>query len=161
MLRLDINFLFTIINLLILFVLMYIFLLKPVRKIIELRQEAVDKGFKEADEAKAAAHELEGEYKKSLENIQEEKRTVLQDASKKADEDYHRIINDANEKAKQIREDARLEGENQKRQILLKAEKEIADMVVDATAKVVAGYSAKEDSDKLYNKFLDKAGEKQ
>ncbi|MDO5403487.1 MAG: F0F1 ATP synthase subunit B [Eubacteriales bacterium] len=161
MLRLDINFLFTIINLLILFALMYIFLLKPVRKIIELRQEEVDKGFKEADEAKMTAHKLEGEYKQSVEKIQEEKRIVLQEASKKADEDYHRIINDANEKAKQIKEDARLEGENQKRQILLKADKEIADMVVSATAKVIAGYSSKEDSGELYNKFLDKAGEKQ
>ena len=40
-----------------------------------------------------------------------------------------------------------------------KAEKEIADMVVDAAAKVVAGNSADANS-ALYDTFLNKAGDK-
>lgn len=160
MLRVDINLLFTIINLLILFVLMYIFLLKPVRKIIEQRQETIDQQFKDAEDAKMSAHELESKYHKSMEEIKEEKRRVLQEASRKADMDYHRIIDDANGKAKQIKEEAQLEGENQKKQILLKAEKEIADMVVDATVKVVSSNRNLDVDAALYNKFLDKAGDK-
>lgn len=49
MLQLDVwNVLFTIINLLILFVLMRIFLYKPVQKIIAKRQEEADRQFGEA-----------------------------------------------------------------------------------------------------------------
>ena len=160
MLRIDINLLFTVINLLVLFGLMYFLLFKPVRKIIAQRQEAVDQQFKEAEDAKASAQELEAKYQKSMDEIKEEKRQVLQDASRKADSDYHRIIDDAKTTAQQIKDDATLEGENQKKQILLKAEKEIADMVVDATAKVVAGNTSTEANASLYNKFLDKAGDK-
>ena len=48
MLQLDVwNVLFTIINLLILFVLMRIFLYKPVQKIIAKRQEEADRQFGE------------------------------------------------------------------------------------------------------------------
>ena len=46
-----------------------------------------------------------------------------------------------------------------KRQILKKAEKEIADMVVDAAAKVVASNS-KDTNAALYDTFLNKAGDK-
>lgn len=41
MLRLDINLVFTIINLIVLFVLMRIFLFKPVNNIIAKREEAI------------------------------------------------------------------------------------------------------------------------
>ena len=53
------------------------------------------------------------------------------------------------------------EAENQKTQILKKAEKEIADMVVDAAVKVVGKNSGADVDSSLYNEFLDKAGDKQ
>ena len=56
--------------------------------------------------------------------------------------EYQRIVADAHKTAAQIKDDAEAEAVMQKEQILKKAEKEIADMVVDAAAKVVAGNSA-------------------
>ena len=52
MLRVDWNLLLTIINLLLLFVLMRIFLFKPVQKIIAARQEEADRQINEAGESK-------------------------------------------------------------------------------------------------------------
>ena len=67
MLRLDWNLLFTVINLLLLFVLMKIFLFKPVQKIIAARQAEADKQFdeaaaKQADEICVARRCLFGAY---------------------------------------------------------------------------------------------------
>ena len=45
MLRLDWNLLFTVINLLLLFVLMKMFLFKPVQKILDERQAEADRQF--------------------------------------------------------------------------------------------------------------------
>ena len=57
MLRLDINLVFTIINLLVLYFLMKKFLFKPVNNIIAQREEAIKKQFDDADEAqKKGAH---------------------------------------------------------------------------------------------------------
>ena len=61
--------------------------------------------------------------------------------------------------ASQIKDDAEAEAISQKEQILKKAEKEIADMVVDAAAKVVGSNSADTNA-ALYDTFLNKAGDK-
>ena len=152
MLRVDWNLLLTIINLLLLFVLMRIFLFKPVQKIIAARQE-------EADESKQAAEEARKQYEASLANAEETKKQVLQEARQTADAEYKRIVSDAEKTAKQVKEDAITDAENQKAQILKKAEKEIADMVVDATVKVVGEKKGADVDNALYDKFLDKAGD--
>ena len=152
MLRVDWNLLLTIINLLLLFVLMRIFLFKPVQKIIAARQE-------EADERKQAAEEARKQYEASLANAEETKKQVLQEARQTADAEYKRIVSDAEKTAKQVKEDAITDAENQKAQILKKAEKDIADMVVDATVKIVGEKKGADVDNALYDKFLDKAGD--
>ena len=153
MLRLDWNLLFTVINLLLLFVLMKIFLFKPVQKIIAARQAEADKQFDEAAAKQAEADGLKAQYAKSIASVEEEKSKAMQETMKKADAEYQRIVGDAESKA--------VEAENQKTQILKKAEKEIADMVVDAAVKVVGKNSGADVDSSLYNEFLDKAGDKQ
>ena len=155
MLRLDWNLLFTVINLLLLFVLMKIFLFKPVQKIIAARQAEADKQFDEAAAKQAEADGLKAQYAKSIASVEEEKSKAMQETMKKADAEYQRIVGDAESKAKQIKEDAAVEAENQKTQI------EIADMVVDAAVKVVGKNSGADVDSSLYNEFLDKAGDKQ
>ena len=146
MLRLDWNILFTVINLILLFIAMRVFLFKPVRKIIAARQEEAEK--------------LKTQYTESLANAEKEKAQTLQTARKNADKEYQRIISDAESVAKQMKADAKAEAENQKTQILKKAEKEIADMVVDAAVKVVGEKSGSGTDHALYNEFIDKAGDR-
>ena len=95
MLRVDWNLLLTIINLLLLFVMMRIFLFKPVQKIIAARQAEADRQFKEADESKQAAEEARKQYEASLANAEETKKQVLQEARQTADAEYKRIVSDA------------------------------------------------------------------
>lgn len=123
MLRVDWNLLLTIINLLLLFVLMRIFLFKPVQKIIAARQEEADRQFKEAGESKQAAEEARKQYEASLANAEEAKKQVLQEARQTADAEYKRIVSDAEKTAKQVKEDAITDAENQKAQILKKQKK--------------------------------------
>ena len=156
MLQLDVwNVLFTIINLLILFVLMRIFLYKPVQKIIAKRQEEADRQFGEAAAKQSEAEELKTKYQAVLSDAENEKKKVVSEARKTADEEYQRIVADAHKTASQIKDDAEAEAISQKEQIL----KEIADMVVDAAAKVVASNS-KDTNAALYDTFLNKAGDK-
>ena len=157
MLRLDWNLLFTVINLLLLFVLMKIFLFKPVQKIIAARQAEADKQFDEAAAKQAEADGLKAQYAKSIASVEEEKSKAMQETMKKADAEYQRIVGDAESKAKQIKEDAAVEAENQKTQILKKAEKEIADMVVKSAEKLLVVGSTPESDKALYDTYLDTA----
>lgn len=158
MLRVDINLVFTIINLLILFIALRIFLFKPVQKIIAQRQADADKEFDDAAKEKEEAAKLKAEYEKTIENANTEKKIVISDARKTANKEYQRIIDDANNQAKVIREEAIRDANTQKDRIIGNAKQEIADLVVNATEKIIA---SKDGVDKdIYDKFLDKAGDK-
>ncbi len=157
MLKVDINLLFTAINLLVLYILMRLFLFKPIHKILKERQDIVDKNLADADAARANALELERQHSESMEGIAQERRAVLDQARKEAFQEYERIVADASHQAENVIEDARAEAEKQKADILRKAHSEITDMVIAATAKVVSG--SVQDDPGLYDKFLEKAGE--
>ena len=116
---------------------MRIFLFKPVQNIIAKRQEEADKQLLEAAQKQEAAAVLEQKYSDTLNNIEEEKKKALSEARKDADTAYQKIIDDAKKKA----------------------EKEIADMVVSAATKVVAGTDNVSADNSLYDEFLNKAGE--
>lgn len=156
MLKVDINLLFEVINLLVLFIAFRLVLFKPVQKIIAQRQEEADKEYKEAVAAKEDAVAKKTEYENSLLTIENERKNVLSKARKSANEEYVKIVEDANVKAQKIHEEAKISAEHEKQQILKKVESDIADMVVDATSKIIAGNT---DNKALYDEFINKAGE--
>ena len=73
--------------------------------------------------------------------------------------DLQRLVFIPYDTCRLCKDDAEAEAISQKEQILKKAEKEIADMVVDAAAKVVGSNSADTNA-ALYDTFLNKAGDK-
>ena len=74
MLKLDINLVFTVINLLIIYFILSKFLFKPVKNILAKRQEEIDKQYAEAEEAKTQAGALRQQYEACVKGIDEEKR---------------------------------------------------------------------------------------
>ena len=84
MLRLDWNLLFTVINLLILYVLMKRFLFKPVNEILEKRQREEDARLSAAEEAKNSALKSKEEYEASIKNAEQEKAQIVTKAREEA-----------------------------------------------------------------------------
>ena len=160
MLKLDINLLFTVINLLILYFIVRKFLFKPVQKILDARQAEIDGQYADAKEAQAAAQELKKQYETSRSNIVEEKETLLNEAREKAGQEYEKILDDARAKADKIVEDARKDADAEQLKRRQQAQEEIADLVMAATAKIVASKQNAEADRELYNQFIAKTGEK-
>ena len=84
MLRLDINIVWTILNLLIIFAIVKIFLIKPIHKILDARQAEIDKQYADAKAAQDSADELKTKYEASLSGVQAEKESILNEARGKA-----------------------------------------------------------------------------
>jgi len=161
MLKIELwNIIFTVINVLLLLLIVRIFLIKPIRKIIAKRQEEADEQFEAAALKQSEADELKNRYETALMDTEAEKKQILIDTRKTANDEYRRIIKDANEEAKGIRDTAVTEAKEEKTEILNSAKKEIADMVVDAVSKVVSGDSTDANA-AIYDTFLEKAGDKQ
>ena len=160
MLTVNINLIFTVINLLLLAVALRIFLYKPVQKIIEQRKQEADAEYLKAEEKQKEADEQKEKYTQSLQELEEEKKETLRTARKNADAEYQRIVGNAESKAIDIKSDAQIQAESMRQQVLKRAERQIADMVLEATAKMTGAASEGKDiNSSLYDEFLDKAGQ--
>ncbi|MDD6022858.1 MAG: ATP synthase F0 subunit B [Oscillospiraceae bacterium] len=157
MLSVDIDLLWTVINILVLCLLVKLFLLKPVHRILDERQALVDKQLSDADAAKAEADAMVAQQQEFRKNLEAEKKQAMDESSQKAMEVYNEIISNANNDAKNIIKKAETEAERQKQKILKEAQGEIRSLVLEATARVV-GVSPASDS-ALYDQFIEKAGE--
>ncbi len=153
MLSVDINLLFTIINILVLCVLVRIFLFKPVHKILEERQKLVDKDLADAAAAKAEAAALEEQHRAFLADLDTQRAKAMEESTASANAAYNQIVATANDKARSIVKNAELQAERQKEDVMRQAQSEIRDLVLTATAKVIGART--QDDGSLYDRFLE------
>lgn len=153
------NILWTVVNLLVLFIAFKIFFFKPIQNIIAKRQEEADEAFKAAKvkEDEAEAKSLQCDEK--IAQVEQEKKQILSEARKSADEQYQNIVAEARANASEIKTAAATEANREKEQIIASAKKEIANIIVDATTKVVGGQTGAEVDSNLFDEFIGKAGE--
>lgn len=160
MLRLDINILFTIINLLILLGIFRLFLFKPIHKILDARQAELDKQYADARQAQDTAEALKKEYEDSKAGVNKAMEAIINEAREKAYEEYTHIVTDARTEASQILRDAHKNAKMEEEKRIKQAKEQIADLVIEATAKMVASKQSPETDRELYNQFIAKTGEK-
>lgn len=159
MLKFDWNMLWTLINLILFFVLMRVFLFKPIKKTLDKRKELIAKQFKDAEDAEQAAQEKLAQYEEKLTSVEDEKKQIILDAKDSAKTEYGRIIDKAQADAQKLKEDARKQIEAESENAKRAAKEEIASLAMQAAEKVVgANVSAKTDSD-IFDEFLNESSE--
>lgn len=159
MLKFDWNILWTFINLIIFFVLMKVFLFKPIKKTLDKRKELIDKQFKDADDAQKQADALKTQYQSELEDVEQEKKQILVDARADAKKEYSRIIDRAQGDADRIKSDARAAAEFETEKARRAVKEELAALAMETAEKVIGeSASAQLDSD-LYDKFLNESSD--
>ena len=84
MLKFDLNLLWTVINLIVFFVLMKVFLFKPIKKTLDARKELIAKQFKDAEDANNAAEQKMADYESKIANVQSEAEQIISDAKDNA-----------------------------------------------------------------------------
>lgn len=155
MLRIDINMLFTVINVLILVVAVRLLLWKPIHKILEQRQAEADAALTEAEQVKSDAEALAAQQREQLSAIDAQRAAALDEARAQASEESERILSSARAQAKEILAKADEAAERRRDETLREAHAQISEIILTATAKV----SGVEGGDSaLYDEFLQKAG---
>ena len=146
MLRLDFNLVFTILNIVIWYVLIRKFLFKPINNIITKREEALNARY---DEVKQLQAEAQAEKDKSVQyqnQIESEKAKVMAQAQLDARKEFDQIVSDAHKKEASLLEE----------KVMNKAEQEIRGMILEAAVKSM---QSEHNDEALYDEFLTKAGE--
>ena len=159
MLKFDFNLLWTIFNLIIFYLLMRLFLIKPIRKTLQARKELIDNQFKEAEDPVNAANEKMADYEDKIKNVDTEAKEIISDARDKAKVEYNKILDKANDDAVKMKQEAqkqiKQDTENARRDV----KEELAKLAMETAQKVVGeSVNAQTDAD-IYNKFLNESSE--
>ena len=161
MLRVDINLLFTVINLLFLAFLMKKFLFKPVREILAKRQNEINASFQNAEATNQAAAELKAKYEASLDNIESERQETINKAKIEASKEYDEIIHNANKNAEKIRADAKIQAEKDAETKQHEMQQQMAVLVAQAAYKIATSHDSAANDSQLYDQFLNDSKDQQ
>lgn len=146
------NILFTVINLLIFFLIIKFFLLKPIKKVMDEREQMIKDDFDSAHKTKKEAEELKAEYENDLKTAKDKATQITAEAKKTAELQKNRIIDNANKQAKQIVDKAQKDASLEYDRTMAVLESEIASLALVAAEKVVKTGSS-------YDNFLDEEDE--
>lgn len=159
MLKFDFNLLWTIFNLIIFYLLMRLFLIKPIRKTLQARKELIDNQFKEAEDTVNAANEKMADYEDKIKNVDTEAKEIISDARDKAKVEYNKILDKANDDAAKMKQDAQKQIEQDTENARRDVKEELAKLAMETAQKVVGeSVNAQTDAD-IYNKFLNESSE--
>ena len=106
LLRIDWNVVFTIINLIVLYLGLRKFLIGPVTNVMEQRKQMIEGQIADANNLKAEAGDLKKQYEGMLAQAHEESAELLEKTRKSAQAEYENRINAADAEAEKIIENA-------------------------------------------------------
>ncbi len=146
------------INILILYILMRMFLFKPIRGIMAKRKEAIDSQFETAEQKIADAEKMKSEYEQKLKQAEGESFEIIREARQKAQEEYERIVVAAKTEADKIVKDSHKAIAMQAEKAATKSQNQLADLVLDAVLKVSGQQIDDSASKKMIDDLLKEAG---
>lgn len=148
MLSLDVwNLFFTVINVLILYLLMKKFLFQPVLAVLEKRKEMIASHMEEARRSQKEAEELKSDYEARLLNAKEEAQTIVHNARNAAEQERESILLKTRKESEQMLEHAKGMIATEQERAQQEAKEEIAKLAVLAARKILespSGISAYE-----------------
>jgi F-type H+-transporting ATPase subunit b len=151
--------LFTLCNLLILFLVFKHFLFGRVYKILDERQNEVSETYTKADEAMEHAKSLESEYSGLMAGAKEESAQMIKAASKKAQQRSDEIISEAKNEASAIIVKAGEDVEREKKRAQNELRGEISELAVLVAQKVVEKEITEADHERFINEFIENVGD--
>ena len=141
-------------NVIVLFILLRIFLFKPINKIRDERTRTIQNDLDSARKAKDEAEELRQQYENSISDAKEQANQIMMKAHEDAESERDAIIKKAHEDAEQKVAEADKEIESERKKVLRQAQSEIADLAIEAASKIVGANVDDEKNRRLVDEFL-------
>ena len=150
--------LFAWINLLILYLVLKKLLFKPIKKMIDSRQQEIDGLYKDAEESRTAAEKLKLEYEEKLDRAEEESEAILKSALRKAQLKEEEILKDANAEAARTLERAHEQVELEKRRAINEVKDEVSEIAIGIASAVIGRDVSEQEHKELIDGFIDDLG---
>lgn len=143
----------TIINLIVLFLLLRHFLINPVSNIMEQRRKLIADGLQNAQDTQDEANRLKAEYEEALSGAKKESAEIVDKARIDARAEYDRIVGEAGAKAGNIIETAKENVRIEREQTMKELQSQIAGLAIASAEKIVG-----DKEQNIYDQFLGEVG---
>ena len=151
---------FTIINLLVLYVILRKFLFGSVNAILEQREKLIQDQIQAAEAGRNEVQELQEQYEQKLAGAREEAEKIVSDAKARAQQAYADQLSQAEADAKRVRREAEAQIANQRQEMLRGVRQEVAQLAVLAASQVARKELDRESDRAMVEEFLAEAGER-
>ena len=159
MLKLDWSILWTLINLLILYIVMKKVLFNRVIAIMDKRRQMIQNDFDSAATAKAEAEKMKSDYESELKTAHEQAVEITDKAKTNAQKECDLMLENARVESAKIIKDAEKSAQSEKTKALENAKVEIADLALMAAVKVMNKNIDSNSDKQLAESFLSEVGE--
>lgn len=150
---------FSLANLLLIFLIVKKFLYKPVKKMLEDRQSTIDKEYSEATAAKEQALADQRAYEEKIHGAQAEADQVIKNAVGIANQREKEIISQAKSEAEAILRQARENAELERKKAEEDVKKEIVEVSSLLTEKMLEREVSMDDHKKFIDSFIESIGD--
>lgn len=159
MLTLNWNLLWTVVNVLVLYLLLRKFLYKPVMKVIEQRQQQVDASLADAEKAKQDAKAAQDAAEEKLRGVDAEAAARREACEQQAEKEKEQLLSAAHRQADAIIAEGKAAAEAEAARRLRQSDAEMAGLARSMCEKLLERSITQADSDRLLNDLLEKAGD--
>ncbi|MCQ4937304.1 MULTISPECIES: F0F1 ATP synthase subunit B [Anaerotignum] len=159
MFHVDVSYIIiSMINILVLFLFLKVFLFQRVGAVIEERQRTIERSLQDADLKKTEAYQLKQDYENDLKQAGNQAGIILKEAKERAEIEYVTILSEAKKEAAKTMEESRKAIELEREKSVEMAKSEIASVALLAASKVV-GKNVDDDTNQQYlGDFLKEVG---
>lgn len=152
------SILWTVVNLLVFFLLLRIFLFKPVINMMERREQMIQDDLDSAKAAKEEQEQLKAKYEAELAEAHKEAVKISANAKKRAEKESAEIIADAHAEAESLIANAQRAIEHDRQEAIDSARSEIAGLAVLAASRVIAKNIDEESNREFAEQLLAEVG---
>ena len=158
MLTLNLNLLYTVVNVLVLFLLLRKFLYKPVMNIIAQRQKQVDDALAAAETSKKEAAATLNTAQDKLRNVDAEAAARRTAYEEQAEKEKQQLLADAQKQADAIGAEGKRNAEAERQHKLREADAQTTALAREMCEKLLARNLTQQDDARLLDDLLQKAG---
>ena len=155
LLRIDWNVIFTIVNLIVLYLGLRKFLIGPVTKVMDQRKQLIEG---QMADARHVNEQLKAQYEDALKQAHEESAQIVEKARKSAQAEYESRMDAADTEAQKIIANAHKSIDLEREKTVQELQSQIAGLAMAATAKVLGDTDQAAQNKLMYEQFLAKTG---
>ncbi|MFQ5657517.1 MAG: F0F1 ATP synthase subunit B [Candidatus Methylomirabilales bacterium] len=156
--NLDMTFLLQTINFIILVIILYKFLFKPLSSFVEKRAEGIRQSLEEAKRAREDVARARAEYEESLKAARQEAAALRQRMDREMTEERERLIQQSREEANRLITQARSEIEQEVRRAKADLRGEAVNLSISTAERLLERSLTDEDHKRLAEQYIEELG---